>query len=127
MTDAALLELRRIAVLVEAQGALIVDLQLQLLGKADRRKGLRLVPAIGRIVGDGRPFDVATLAAMVLNDRSPSAGVIRDAMSEHTDADGGFRSFGWLLGRLANVPLGGWRVQRAAGERWRVRAGFPVE
>jgi len=23
----------------------------------------------------------------------------------------------WLLGRLANVPLGGWRVQRAAGER----------
>ena len=120
MSDAVVLELRRLAAMVEAQNDCIGDLQRQLLAKDDRRTVLRLIPALARIVGEGRPFSVAELAALVLNDRSPGAGVIRDALADHVDIDGGFRSFGRLLQRLSGVPLSGVRVLRAPGDRWRV-------
>ena len=103
------------------------ELQRQLLAKADRRTGMRLAPAIARTVGEGRPFTVADLAALVLNADGPAAGVVRDALADHSDADGGFRGFGRLLQRLEGVPLAGWRIQRASGDRWRVVAGFPAK
>jgi hypothetical protein len=127
MTDQTLLQLR---VLTEAVAELRDDhreLQRQLLAKPDRRTGMRLVPAIARTVGDGRPFAVADLAALVLNADTPAAGVVRDTMTDYPDADGGFRSFGRLLQRLEGVPLAGWRIQRATGERWRVVSGFPAK
>ena len=103
------------------------ELQRQLLAKADRRTGLRLVPAIVRTIGEGRPFAVADLAALVLNASTPAAAVVRDALADHADDDGGFRGFGRLLQRLEGVPLAGWRIQRASGERWRVVSGFPAK
>ena len=127
MNDAALLELRllreAVAVLADEQR----ELQRQLLAKADRHTGMRLAPAIARTVGEGRPFTVADLAALVLNADGPAAGVVRDALADHSDADGGFRGLGRLLQRLQGVPLAGWRIQRVNGERWRVVAGFPAK
>ena len=98
VTDAALtLELR----LLRAELAELRDdhreLQRQLLAKADRRIGMRLVPAIARPIGAGRPFAVADLAALVLNADTPAAGVVLDALADHADDDGGFRGFGRLL------------------------------
>ena len=127
MSDAVVLELRRLAAMVEAQNDCIGDLQRRLLAKDDRRTALRLIPALARIAGDGRPFEVAKLAALVLNDRRPAAGVVRDALGDHADVDGGFRGFGRLLQRLHGVPMGGWRIQRAGPERWRLVAGFRAE
>ena len=128
VTDAALtLELR----LLRAELAELRydhrELHRQLLAKADRRIGIRLVPAIARTIGAGRPFAVADLAALVLNADTPAAGVVLDALADHADDDGGFRGFGRLLQRLEGVPLAGWRIQRATGERWRVVSGFPAK
>ena len=125
--DALTLELR----LLRAELADLRDdhreLQRQLLSKADRRTGLRLAPAIVRVVGEGRSFTVAYLAGLVVEDYTPAACVIRDALADHADADGGFRGLGRLLQRLQGVPLAGWRIQRATGERWRVVSGFPAK
>ena len=97
MSDPLALELR----LVRAELAALRDdhreLQRQLLAKSDRRAGLRLAPAIGRLVGEGRTFTPTDLALMSLNSPSPAAGVIQGALADHTDADGGFRAFGRLL------------------------------
>ena len=127
MTDPALLELRllreAVAVLADEQR----ELQRQLLAKADRRTGMRLAPAIARTAGDGRAFTVSYLAGLVVDSDTPAAGVIRDALADHADDGGGFRSFGRLLQRLEGVPLAGWRIQRVNGERWRVVAGFPAK
>ena len=127
MTDAHTLEMRRIAAELAELRDDHRELQRQLLAKSDRRTGMRLAPAIARIVGADRPFTVADLAALVLNAGTPAAGVVLDALADHADDDGGFRGFGRLLQRLQGVPLAGWRIQRASGERWRVVSGFPAK
>ena len=124
MTDAALLELRRLVAAVESQAELLAELQRHLRGKQDRMTGMRLAPAIQRVVGLDEAFSVAELAAVVLNATTPAAGVVRDVLADHADADGGFRSAGRLLARIAGVGFGGLRVERVGAERWRVVAGF---
>ena len=127
MSDASMFELRLVRAELAGLRECIADLQHQLLAKHDRRTGLRLVPSIARLLGEDRPFEVAALAAAALNATSPAGGVVRDVLTEHADADGGFRAFGRLLQRLHGVPMGGWRIQRAGPERWRLVAGFRAE
>ncbi len=126
-TDALTLELRAMRAELRDLRDDHRELQRQLLSKADRRTGLRLAPSIARTVGEDRPFTVADLAALVLNAGTPAAVVVRDALADHADDDGGFRGFGRLLQRLQGVPLAGWRIQRATGERWRVVSGFSAK
>lgn len=126
MNDPALLELRRLAALVEAQHDELAELRRCLLDKADRRAGARLVPAIARLVG-ADPFTPASLASLVLNASGPAARTVADVIADHADADDGLRGFGRLLRRLRGVRFGHLRlVLDEARDRWRVE-GFEAE
>lgn len=125
MTDAALLELRRLAAQVQAQTDELAELRRCLLDKQDRRTGARLVPAIARTV-DQAAFDPASLAALVLNAPGPAARTVAEVIDDHADADDGLRGFGRLLHRLRGVRFGQLRLALAPGGRWRVE-GFSAE
>lgn len=118
------LELRRLAAAVEAQADELAELRRCLLGKADRRTGARLVPAIARVTA-GRPFDAASLAAMVLNAPGPRARTVAEVIADLADADDGLRGFGRLLHRLHGARFGRLRLARH-GSRWCVE-GFGAE
>lgn len=125
MTDAALLELRRLAAAVEAQAAEVAELRRALLEKRDRKTAARLVPALARVT-EGRSFDPASVAALVLNASGPAARTVAEIIEDHTDADDGLRGFGKLLHRLHGARFGGLRLVPAPGERWRVE-GFSAK
>ena len=126
MTDAAVLELRRQAAALEALADEVAELRRCLLEKHDRRTGARLVPALQRLTR-GQPFGPAEVAALSLNASGPAAGVVRDALADRADEDGGLRGFGRLLTRLQGTRFGGLRLVPAGAGRWRVAGGFPAE
>lgn len=126
MNDAGLtLELRRLAAAVEAQADQLAELQRCLLDKADRRTGMRLVPALAKVT-QGRPFDAASVAALALNAPGPAAETVRQHITDMADADAGLRGFGRLLHRLRGVRFAELRLEPVAGGRWRV-VGFDAE
>ena len=125
MTDAVLLELRRLAAAVEAQADEFAELRRCLLDKADRRTGARLVPALARLT-EGRPFDPSSVAALALSATGPAADVVCEVIADLADSDGGTRGFGRLLHRLRGVRFGAMRLEPETGGRWRV-AGFQAK
>jgi hypothetical protein len=125
VTDAAMLELRRLAAAVESQADELAELRRCLLDKADRRTGARLVPALARLTM-GRVFTAATVADLALDGTGPAAGVVAGVVADLADEDGGLRAFGRLLHRLRGVRFGALRLERAGADRWRVE-GFEAE
>jgi hypothetical protein len=125
VTDAALLELRRLAAAVESQADELAELRRCLLDKADRRTGARLVPALARLTA-GRTFTAATAADLALDGTGPAAGVVGGVVADLADEDGGLRAFGRLLYRLRGVRFGALRLVPAGADRWRVE-GFEAK
>ena len=121
--DPAVLELRRMRAEMEA---LIFEqrcLVRSLLNREDRRIGRDLFPRVAGLVGPGT-FTGPSLLAGSLNDRTPAGPAARDWLADLVADTGGLRAFGWLLARLENVVLSGYRLQDAGetgeGRRWRL-------
>lgn len=129
MNDLLVLEVRRLREAVAELQDEQAELRRCLLTKADRRRGALLVPALARLFG-AEPFNVHMVGARVLNDDTPPGGVVRDALQDYADDDGGRRGFGRLLTRLHGVRFGHMRLVPVGGsgdaQRWRVQ-GFEAE
>lgn len=118
MTDAAFLELRRLAALVERLDEAVNHLQRRQLHDDDRQTGQVLLPLAAEVVGE-RAVTVPELMAAALADRTPAG----QALCETLVAYGSTKAIGRLLGRLDGVVLSGVRLvpagQRSERHRWR--------
>lgn len=117
VTDAALLlELRRLAMLVEGLADDVRHIERRRLAADDRRMGAALVQASARLTAVGEVFSVPMLAGRLLNDDTPAAAALL--------AYGSVRALGRLAQRVDGVEFAGLRLvgcgERRDGRTYRV-------
>lgn len=107
MTDAALLELRRLAAAVEALADDVRHVERRQLRADDRRVGAVLVPLAYELTRGARTT-VPMLFERAYNDRTPAARALVEVLADY----GSVKAAGKLCARLAGVVLGGHRLVR---------------
>jgi hypothetical protein len=119
-----LAEVRAMRAEITALAESVDHLARRSLEREDRRIGEALLPLVAGLVG-ADAFTAATLAATLLNARSPEAQAARELIADLCATEGGLRAFGKLLARLDGVVLGEHRLVPAGARRdgrlWRVR------
>lgn len=119
MTDAALLELRRLAPKVDELVEDQQHVERRRLALDDRRTGIVLLPLAADLIGEAR-FTGPVLSGVALNDRTPTGQALREVLADY----GSLRALGKLLARIDGVTLAGCRLVPAGrigdDRAWRI-------
>lgn len=123
MSDALILEIRRLRAELAELREDHQHLLRALLTARDKRNGVALLPLISDVLGD-RAFTAADVVAAALNTRTAEGQALLELVREFVTDVSGLRAFGKLLARIEGVPLAGCRLigggEGRDGRRWRV-------